>query len=105
MESVKQAGDSRQAQIAQRLLRIRKEMAKLGKELKTAAPAEQAAQSEQAKEVSNGQHLKDFEVLQARLMGLYKTKGFEKLTNHLRHLQPLSNPERSKEESTMQELN
>jgi hypothetical protein len=38
-------------------------------------------------------------------LDLYKSKGFEKLTTQLKHLEPLKKPEVSSQELTIQDLN
>jgi len=88
---------AKQAQIAQRLFRIRKEMFKLGKELEAAqqqSPGDTTATSEITEQslpvkvpTTPQDQLKQLEELKGRLLGLYKTKGFQVLSNHLRHLQ------------------
>ena len=51
------------------------------------------------------EQLKQLEELKGRLLGLYDTKGFQVLSNHLKHLQLVKSEEADKNTLAIDELN
>ncbi|CDW72269.1 UNKNOWN [Stylonychia lemnae] len=107
---------SRQAQIGQRLMRIREEIYRLEKELnnplnqedpqsaqESIEPTEEPTQNKESKVVLNPaiQHLKQLDQIKDRLQLMYQTKGFQVLTKNQQHLKYLSiNTKRPKDSNS-----
>ena len=69
-------------------------MGKLNKELKVASAGEESKA-----------HLEELESMKKRLVALYQTRGFDKLTQNLKYLEALKPKDRRPDEFAVEDLN